>query len=102
MAKKSDIEKELMRQGFSAVVDNDGKLTLEPSHLQLTQINVVLTKRGRYITDPALVPPELQEKNILWVQEPPVVTAITKSGAEIPVYVEQVITKFKTVHPDGL
>lgn len=100
MAKKSDIEKELIRQGFNATVDNDGKLTLEPSHLQLTQINVLLVKRGRYITDPALVPPELQDKNILWVQEPPVVSAITKSGEEIPVYVEQVITEFKTVHPE--
>lgn len=100
MARKSDIEKIMAEHGFNIEVDNDGNMILEPGFLQLDNIKVLLVKRGRYIADPALVPPELQDKNILWIEEPPVVTATTKSGNEINVYVNQVITEFKEVHPD--
>jgi hypothetical protein len=100
MSRKSEVEKLLSDHGFNIEVDNDGKVSLEPGFLQLEQIDVRMVRRGRYIADPALVPPELQDKNILWIDEPPVVTATTKNGNEINVYVTQVVTHFEEIHPD--
>lgn len=100
MSRKSDIEKLLAQHGFNIEVDTNGNLSLEPSVLRLEQIDVRLVRRGRYVSDPALCPPELEDKNILWIDEPPVVTAITKNGNEINVLVTQVVTHFEEIHPD--
>lgn len=99
MSRKSDIEKLLAQHGFNIEVDADGNMTLEPSVLRLSNINVKLVRRGRYISDPALVPPELQDKNIFWVDEPPVVTATTHKGNHIDLYVETVTTEHEVIEP---
>lgn len=82
----------------------DGEVIAEMSNIRVATLKVDLIRRGRYITDPALVPPELEDNNILWVDEPPVVTAVLDSGEEIPVYFtnpenQLVITK-RVIHPD--
>lgn len=90
----------LNEAGLQFEVDNAGKMIITPSVLQLEHIDVLLVRRGRYIADPALVPPELQEKNILWLDEPAKVSATTKTGNEIIVLVDQVTTTQKTIHPE--
>ncbi len=100
MSRKSEVEKLLADHGFNIEVDFDGKVSLEPFFLHLEQIDVRMVRRGRYISDPAFVPAELQDKNILWIDEPPVVTATTKNGNEINVYVTQVVTHFEEIGPD--
>jgi hypothetical protein len=94
------MSKALNGSGLEFTVDNAGEMIITPSHLRLDNIKVELVKRGRYIADPALVPPELQDKNILWIDEPPVVSATTINGDEIPVYVQTVTTNYREVHPD--
>lgn len=97
--KKSLLEKELARQGLNAYVNSDGEIKIEPSYLRLQSIKVKAIKRGMYITDPGLVPPELKDANIHYVNEPPVVTGITESGAEITIDVIDVQIDYETVEP---
>lgn len=94
------MSKALNNSGLNFTVDVEGEMSINPSFLRLDNIKVELVKRGRYVADPALVPPELQDKNILWVEEPPAVTATTTTGDEIPVYVQTVTTEYREVHPD--
>lgn len=94
------MSKALNNSGLSFTVDADGEISVTPSFLRLDSIKVELVKRGKYISDPGLVPPELQDKNVLWVNEPPVVTGTTTAGDEIRVYVQTVVTEYREVHPD--
>lgn len=92
--------KEMSRQGLQ-ITYNDEQLTIEPTVLRLKSITVNTVRRGRYITDPAFVPEELKDKNILWVDEPAKFYAVTESGEEIPVYCSEGIThNHQEIHPD--
>lgn len=82
---------EMSRQGFKIVYDKE-HLTIEPSVLRLNCLKVKTVKRGMFKTDPALVPPELKEDNVFWIDEPVEITAITESGEEIPVYAQEGVT----------
>lgn len=90
--------------GFNFIVDNDNNIRAELDFIKLQTINIKTVKRGRYITDPALVPDELKDKNILWIDEPVVVTAITEEGNEIPIYLSnlenQVNIEHKVIEPE--
>lgn len=68
-------------------IHSDGEnVRIEPEYIKLQSIHIKTVKRGRFIADPSTVPEELQDKNILWVNEPATVTAITEDGREINVY----------------
>jgi hypothetical protein len=74
-------------------------------HIKLVHINIELTKRRMYITDPELVPDELKDANILTVDEPPRVTAILTNGEEVPILftnpASQVTINQNVVGPDA-
>ena len=98
---KSDM---IAKAGLSTQVDSDGNIILEPEYIKVQTIKVKIIKRGMYIKDPNLVPHEFKEDNILWVNQPTQVTAITESGKEIPIHLtnldQQLIIDYETIHPD--
>ena len=62
--------------------------------------------QSRYASaDPALVPPELKDDNILWIDEPPQVSMQTETGNEVDIIFtdpENMITLHQEViHPDA-
>lgn len=89
---------------FETIVDSDGNVCIEPTVLKLQTLNVKTTKRGMYKADPLLVPEVLKDDNILWINEPIKVTAITESGKEIDVVLtnidNQLNMEHRTIHPD--
>lgn len=70
-------------------------------HIRVHSLKVHQIRRGRFIRDPHYVPPEMQDENILWVDEPLEITAVMdpEFDIEIPVLTnpETQLTWTKTV-----
>lgn len=104
--KQDIITEALSRAGFSIVFDGDN-VRVEPSHIRVKHMRIKTVRRGRYISDPALCPPELASKNIIWIDEPPEAFATTENGEEIPIHFspddsgEFVFLEHEDIHPDA-
>ena len=89
--------------GFSLQVTDD-EITVKPEYLKLQSIHINQVRRGRV---KSLVKPvdELTDDDIFWVNEPPVVTAITEDGDEINVYLSnkeaQIVHNYEVIDPRG-
>lgn len=73
-------------------------------HIKLSSLAILMVRRRMYIVDPRRVPKELKDKNILEVQDPIQVTAVTTDGREIPVILQniaqQLVINTEVVGPD--
>ena len=87
--------------GLSLQVTDDG-ITVKPEYLKLQSIHVKQVRRGhvRGILKPS---DELTDDDIFWVDEPPIVTAITEDGDEINVYLSnreaQIVHNYEVIDP---
>lgn len=108
MAKKlissdDELVKAMADSGLGFSWNTEEGLKLEHQFIRLQSIRAKVTKRGMYITDPHRVPIELQDKNIVYIDEPIEVIAITQDGKEIEVILtnlqEQLKIEYETIEP---
>lgn len=87
--------------GLSLQVTDD-EITVKPEYLKLQSIHIKQVRRG-HIKSTLKPLDELTDDDIFWVNEPPVVTAITEDGDEINVYLSnkeaQVVYNYEVIDP---
>ena len=82
------ISKTLADAGLLLHLDGTN-ITIEPEYLKLKSIHIKTVKRGR-IKSTMKPADQITDEDIIWVNEPVEVTAITESGNEINVYLSDV------------
>lgn len=93
--------KALSDAGLSLAIEGDD-VVLKPQFLRLQSIHMKTVRRGHFKS--TLKPiEEMTDDDILWVDEPPVFTAITQDGDEIDVHLSnreaQLVHNYDVIDP---
>lgn len=99
---ESAIVEALSKSGIKLSYDGD-ELAIEPTVLRMKYITINTAREAIYKTNPAYVPPELQQDNLMWIERPPEYYAITNTGEKIPLYLTDGVTiNREDIYPDAV